>query len=158
MDWDFWELLLPQILRGVGLMLVMLPVNKIALGTLPPERLKNASGLFNLTRNLGGAVGLASINTLLNKRLDLHLARLHEQVTWARAPAMEALNALTAKFSAYGTDAQAMALKEMYAIAHRQGVVMAFADIFLVLTVLFAGLAAMAPLVRQPKAAGAPAH
>ena len=68
-DWDFWELFVPQIFRGVGLMICMVPINNIALGTLPPERLKNASGLYNLTRNLGGAVGLALINTLLNDRL-----------------------------------------------------------------------------------------
>ena len=59
-DWDFCELFLPQVLRGVGLMMCMIPINNLALGTLPPERLKNASGLFNLTRNLGGAVGLAA--------------------------------------------------------------------------------------------------
>ena len=73
-------------------MLAIVPINNIALGTLPPERLKNASGLFNLTRNLGGAVGLAAIYTVLNDRTDLHLARLHEAVTWARAPALETLN------------------------------------------------------------------
>ncbi len=73
-DWDFGELLVPQILRGFSLMLMMVPINNLALGTLPPTRLKNASGLFNLTRNLGGAVGLAMINTIMNKRLDLHLA------------------------------------------------------------------------------------
>ena len=44
--------------------------------------MKNASGLFNLMRNLGGAIGLAAINTVLNDRMDLHLARLHEQVNW----------------------------------------------------------------------------
>ena len=79
-DWDFYELLVPQILRGVALMLCMVPINNLALGTLPPDRLKNASGLFNLTRNLGGAVGLAVINTVLNDRMDLHLQRLHESV------------------------------------------------------------------------------
>ena len=73
-DWDFWELLWPQIFRGVSLMLCMVTVNNIALGTLSPDRLKNASGLFNLTRNLGGAIGLALINTVLNNRMDLHLA------------------------------------------------------------------------------------
>ena len=59
-DWDFWELFWPQVFRGVGLMIAMIPINNIALGTLPPERVKNASGLFNLMRNLGGAVGLAA--------------------------------------------------------------------------------------------------
>ena len=58
-DYDFYELLLPQILRGIGMMFAMVPTNNIALGTLRPDRVKNASGLFNLTRNLGGAVGLA---------------------------------------------------------------------------------------------------
>ncbi len=56
-EYDFYELLVPQILRGIGMMFAMVPTNTIALGTLAPERVKNASGLFNLTRNLGGAVG-----------------------------------------------------------------------------------------------------
>ena len=84
-DWDFWELFWPQVFRGVGLMIAMIPINNIALGTLPPERVKNASGLFNLTRNLGGAVGLAALTTILNDRTDLHLARLHEAVTLGAA-------------------------------------------------------------------------
>src|SRR6201990_2367545 len=61
-DYDFYELLVPQILRGIGMMFAMVPTNTIALGTLPPDRVKNASGLFNPTRNLGGAVGLAIIH------------------------------------------------------------------------------------------------
>ena len=65
-EYDFYELLVPQILRGVGIMCAMVPANTIALGTLSPELVKNASGLFNLTRNLGGAVGLAVINSVLN--------------------------------------------------------------------------------------------
>ena len=77
-DWDFWELMWPQIFRGVSLMLCMVPINNLALGTMPPHKIKNASGLFNLMRNLGGAVGLALINTLLDKRMDLHLERLRE--------------------------------------------------------------------------------
>ena len=128
----------------------MIPINNIALGTLPPERVKNASGLFNLTRNLGGAVGLAALTTMLNDRTDLHLARLHESVTWSRRAGLEMLNNLTQQFSSYGSDAQQMALKQLNAIVHRQGVVMAFADVFLVLTVLFVGLAVLSVLIRRP--------
>ena len=90
-DWDFWELLWPQVLRGIGLMFAIVPVTNTALGTLPPDRVKNASGLFNLMRNLGGAIGLAAINTAFNDRMDLHLARLHEAVNWASVPATETL-------------------------------------------------------------------
>jgi MFS transporter, DHA2 family, multidrug resistance protein len=156
-DWDFWELFWPQVFRGVGLMTSMIPINNIALGTLPPERVKNASGLFNLTRNLGGAVGLAGLTTVLNDRTDLHLARLHESITWSRQPALEMLNTLTARFSSFSSDAQLMALKQLNQITHRQGVVMAFADVFLLLTILFAALALCTLIMRRPVAAGAPA-
>jgi len=149
-DWDFWELFWPQVLRGVGLMMAMIPINNIALGTLPPERVKNASGLFNLTRNLGGAVGLAALTTLLNDRTDLHLTRLHEVATWARAPAVETLNSMMQRFSDFGADAQLMAIKQLNTLAHRQGVVMAFADVFLALTVLFVGLALLALVMKRP--------
>ena len=63
------------------------------------------------------------------------------------------LNTLTARFSSYGSDAQQMALKQLNSIVHRQGVVMAFADVFLVLTVLFVGLAALAVVMKRPPAA-----
>ena len=144
---------------GLDLILSIIPINDISLGTLPPERLKNASGLFNLMRNLGGAFGLAGLTTVLNDRTDLHLARLHEAVTWSRVPAMEALNNLTQRFQSFGSDAQAMALKQLMQITHRQGVVMAFSDVFLLLTFLFGCLAIAAILVRKPSAgAAAPAH
>lgn len=152
-DWDFWELLLPQVLRGCSLMLCMIPINNIALGTLPPERMKNASGLFNLTRNLGGAVGLALINTVLNARWDLHLARLHERFTWANTAALERLDAMRRQFEAFGGDANGMALKAMTNTVRVQGLVMSFEDVFLVLTVLFLAMACGTPLIRRPKGA-----
>jgi MFS transporter, DHA2 family, multidrug resistance protein len=153
-EWDFYELLVPQILRGAGLMLIMIPVTTTALGTTPPWKLKNASGLFNLMRNLGGAVGLAFINTLINKRLDLHLARLHEQVAWGRAAAEEALAKLTALMAHMGSDASLAATKKLGLLVRKQATVMAIADVFLVLTVLFLLMAAMSPVMRRPKAEG----
>src|SRR3954470_16377878 len=101
-DYDFYELLVPQILRGIGMMLAMVPANNIALGMLPPERVKNASGLFNLTRNLGGALGLAVINQVLNERTDHHISRLHDRVTWGNTTATETLNMFAQKFSGMG--------------------------------------------------------
>ncbi len=148
-DFDFYELLMPQILRGVGIMLAMAPVNNIALGTLPPELLKNASGLFNLTRNLGGALGLALINTLLNDRTDFHISRLHDRVTWGNAQAVDLLNMLTQKFQGMG-DASRMALKQLSQIVHRQAVVMSFGDTFYVLTVFYVALTLLVLFVDRP--------
>ncbi|MDF2619592.1 MAG: drug resistance transporter, EmrB/QacA subfamily [Xanthobacteraceae bacterium] len=153
-DWDFWELLVPQILRGVGLMMAMIPINNISLGTLPPAQLKNASGLFNLMRNLGGAVGLALINTVLNDRWDLHLARLHENVQWASSVAVERLDAMTRSLSMLGSDAEAAALKRMAGQVRIQAEVMAFSDVFLALTALFVLLLFASPLMSRPKNAG----
>ncbi len=155
-DWDFWELLWPQIFRGVGLMFAIIPINNIALGTLPPERVKNASGLYNLMRNLGGAVGLAAIYTFLNDRTDLHLARLHEALNSAYRPALETLDNLASRFQGHGADAKMMALKQLFAMTHREGVVMAFSDVFLALTVLFVLVSLGTMMMKRPPAAAAP--
>jgi DHA2 family multidrug resistance protein len=153
-DWDFWELLVPQMLRGFSLMLCMVPINNLALGTMPPQKMKNASGLFNLTRNLGGAVGLALINTLLDKRMDLHIARLHEAVSWGHTTADETMTKLTAAFASRGSDAALAATKEMMLMARRQAEVMALGDVFLALTVIFFALVALAPIMRRPQMQG----
>ncbi len=157
-DYDFYELLLPQILRGIGMMCAMVPTNNIALGTLPPDRVKNASGLFNLTRNLGGAVGLAVINEVLNDRTDLHISRLQDRVTWGNATATETLNMLTQRLQGVG-DASLMALKELSMIVHRQAVVMGYGDAFFLLTLFYFGLSLFVVLLKKPGGpAAAPAH
>ncbi|MGE7417494.1 DHA2 family efflux MFS transporter permease subunit [Methylobacterium tarhaniae] len=159
-DWDFYELLLPQVLRGCSLMLCMIPINNIALGTLPPARMKNASGLYNLTRNLGGAVGLALINTALNDRWDLHLARLHERFTWTNPMVLERLDSMAKGFAGLAGNPDAMALKAMMNTVRMQGLLMSFSDVFLMLTVLFVLMACATPMIRRPRpgGAGAEAH
>jgi DHA2 family multidrug resistance protein len=150
-DYDFYELLVPQILRGIGMMFAMVPTNTIALGTLPPDRVKNASGLFNLTRNLGGAVGLALINEVLNDRTDLHISRLQDRVTWGNTMATETLNMLTQRLQGMG-DASLMAMKQLSQIVHRQAVVMGYGDAFLILTLFYFGLSLMVMLLKKPSA------
>jgi DHA2 family multidrug resistance protein len=149
-NWDFNELLLPQILRGVSLMLCMVTINNLALGTLPPERMKNASGLFNLTRNLGGAVGLAIINTVLTNRTDLHYARLAESVTWSNPEAMRQLDMMARNLTSRGIDGATGAISQMVGRVHQQAVVMAFIDVFYLLTIMFVSLAVFAVLMRKP--------
>jgi len=157
-DFDFYELLLPQILRGVGMMFAMVPTNNISLGTLPPDRVKNASGLFNLMRNLGGAVGLAVINSVLNERTDLHITRLQERVTWGNATATETLNLLMQKFQGMG-DSALMAMKQLSQIVHRQAVVMGYGDAFFILTLFYLALSLLVLLLNKPAApASEPAH
>jgi DHA2 family multidrug resistance protein len=157
-DYDFYELMIPQILRGIGMMCAMVPTNNIALGTLRPDRVKNASGLFNLMRNLGGAVGLAVINEVLNDRTDLHISRLQERVTWGNATAVETLNNFTQRLQGMG-DAAMMAMKQLSQIVHRQAVVMGYGDAFFMLTLFYVGLSLLVMLLKKPASASAePGH
>ena len=150
-DYDFYELMLPQILRGIGMMCAMVPTNNVALGTLPPDMVKNASGLFNLTRNLGGAVGLAIINQVLNERTDLHISRLQERVNWGNATAVETLNNFTQRMQGMG-DAALLAMKQLSQIVHRQAVVMGYGDAFFMLTFFYFGLSLLVMLLSKPAA------
>ncbi|WP_372806608.1 DHA2 family efflux MFS transporter permease subunit, partial [Loktanella salsilacus] len=149
-DWDFKELMWPQIFRGMSLMLCMVPINNLALGTLPADKMKGASGLYNLMRNLGGAVGLALINTILSDRRVLHYERLSEAVTWANAEAVSQMQQTAALLNARGLDGETGALAQMVARLRGQAAVMSFIDIFLIITVLFAGLALGALLMKPP--------
>ena len=70
---DFEQMLWPQVVRGIAIMFCLLPPTRLALGHLPPERVPNASGLFNLMRNLGGAIGIALIDTVIWLRAPEHV-------------------------------------------------------------------------------------
>lgn len=151
-EWDFHELVWPQIIRGMSLMLCMVPINNLALGTMTPDKIKGASGLYNLMRNLGGAVGLAVINTLLSNRGDLHYARLAEKLTWANDEALRQLDAMAANLAVHGLDAKTGALAQMAMRVQGQATVMAFIDVFLLICILFAGLGVTALLMKTPPA------
>jgi len=160
-DWAFGELFVPQMLRGVSLMMCMVPINVVSLATLPPPKLKNASALFNLMRNLGGAFGLAFINTFLNDRQDLHMLRLREHVVWGRQVAEEQLAGMAASLAPrLGSDADLAAVRQLSNMVRQQGLVLAFGDLFWAMTILFGGIVLLVPLVRRPNpgAAAAPAH
>jgi MFS transporter, DHA2 family, multidrug resistance protein len=69
---DFNEMFWPQIVRGVAIMFCLLPPLRIVLGSLPSDEVADASGLFNLMRNLGGAIGIALIDTIIYGRSGLY--------------------------------------------------------------------------------------
>lgn len=69
---DYGEMLWPQAIRGIAIMFCLLPPVRLALGHLSIERIPDASGLFNLMRNLGGAIGLALIDTVIFSRAEIH--------------------------------------------------------------------------------------
>lgn len=77
---DFSEMFWPQLMRGAAMMFCLLPPTRLALGSLPESKVADASGLFNLMRNLGGAIGIALIDTILYGRTGLHARVLQQRL------------------------------------------------------------------------------
>ena len=150
-DWDFQELIYPQVLRSVGLMLVFPPLTRMALGTLAPDQLKSASGLFNLMRNLGGAIGLAGLNTLLTDRGHFHWSRIAEKVNPARPEVQAYLDRLTERAgSLAGIDADAYAARQLANMVLREASVKSFSDAFLAIALSFFLIVVLLVFVAKP--------
>jgi len=164
-DWGWRELLLPQACRGFAQQFAVAPIVTLALGSVPPERLKLASGLFNLMRNLGGAIGIAGCGTILNDRTNLHFARIAETLNATNTEAMAALQSLTDRFttSFNGDEAlgKAAAFKQLWNLTYREALTETFSDAFLLIAIALFAMVLLAPLMRQiapPKAPSADAH
>ncbi len=152
-DWGWRELLLPQALRGFAQQFTIAPIVTLTLGGLAPSRLKSASGLFNLMRNLGGAIGIAACGTILNDRANLHFLRLAEHLNSTNTAMVQLLNQTSAHFAALnGGDwvhGQVAALKQLWSLTWREAQVQTFADAFFAVTVCFAITTLMVPLLRK---------
>jgi MFS transporter, DHA2 family, multidrug resistance protein len=88
---DFDEMFWPQVLRGVAIMFCLLPPTRLALGALAEAQVPDASGLFNLMRNLGGAIGIALIDTLLYGRTGGHAEALRDRLIAGDITAAQAI-------------------------------------------------------------------
>ncbi|WGS28796.1 MDR family MFS transporter [Bradyrhizobium sp. ISRA464] len=144
-DQLFW----PNIVRAVGQALVMAPLSAVATSGIEPENAGSASGLFNMMRNLGGAVGIALLQTLLTKREQFHSNVLSEPVSLFEQATRARIAQLTQYFMSHGVanqaDATSRAIVAIGKIVQKQSFILAFSDTFYLLGValivaLIAGL------------------
>jgi DHA2 family multidrug resistance protein len=149
----FVELLMPQVLRGMALMMCYIPANIIALSSVPQDKLKNAAGLYNLTRDLGGAIVLATIGTLMNNRLHFHWNRLIEDINPARPAVQHYLDMQTNHLDPLVRgDTGRAALKLLANMVQREALVLTYNDAIMLVGGLFVAALFMMPLVRRPRA------
>jgi MFS transporter, DHA2 family, multidrug resistance protein len=147
-DWGWQELLIPQTLRGFPQVFCVAPAVTLGLGSLPAARLKYASGLFNMMRNLGGAVGIAVSGAVLNDRTNFHFLTLASNLTTARPQTLNALAALQTQMG--GTlDTPRAALQELWKMTYAQAATLAYADAFRAIALAFVAAVCLAPLLRQ---------
>ncbi len=150
-DWGYNQFILPQALRGAGLIFSFVPMTNLALGTMAPHELNNASALYTVTRNLGGAFGLAVVATLINQRNWTHWQALAESTRLSRPAVREALNGMSGLLHPSlggGSDAGAIGMLAQQA-AH-QAATMTYSDMYLLLSISTILSVFLVPLIRRP--------
>ena len=129
-------------------MLAMIASQQVTMATLPPHMVKNASGLVNLSRNVGGAFGLAILNTSITTQTAVHMGELTQAIPQGSQGVQGMIAGLTQRF-ADSIDPHASALKAVWGILQRQATTLAFGDAFALLAVACA-VAAFVTLFAQP--------
>jgi DHA2 family multidrug resistance protein len=158
-DWGAKELLIPQVLRGFPQVFAVAPSITLGLGSLSPARLKYASGLFNMMRNLGGAVGIAICGAILNDRTNLHFVDIASTLTPANHALGKMMSESGARLGAILGSPEAghlAALKQLRDLAYREASTMAYADAFSMIMVAFAIATVLVLFLRKALPSRAP--
>ncbi|HEY0303279.1 MAG TPA: hypothetical protein VGC36_18180, partial [Rhizomicrobium sp.] len=149
----FREMFWPQAIRGFAILLCIVPSVGMAMNAVPPEELKYASGLFNLMRNLGGAIGIAIATTLLQDYGRIHGQAFGEAMGHGN---QSMLGPMVSRLSAHGADAEHARLVlsgEITQFVTRQALSQAFQDVFFLLAALFVAALVIVPFAKVPKLA-----
>ena len=149
----WWDLFWPQIGRGVAMGMMFSPLSVATLRALPPRDVLQGSGLYNLFRQTGGSLGIATLATLVDHRGVLHRAHLAESVTPFSDAARQRLAQLAAGLQQRGlgpSDALDGARKLIAGTIDAQAAALAFRDCYLMIFCVFLLLVPLIPLLRRP--------
>lgn len=139
-EWGYWELFATQVVRGAAVLFCIVPSTGMALNNVPEGQLRDASGMFNLMRNLGGALGIALVNTWLLDFYALHVSRLGETLGAAPRRAQEAIDGLGQQLAQVLPDASRAGEAARAALGQQvsaEALTLAFADVFRLIAWLF---------------------
>jgi MFS transporter, DHA2 family, multidrug resistance protein len=152
---DMRHVVLPNVLAGVAMGFIFVPLTTTAVGHLRNEQLGGATGIYNLMRNLGGSVGIALTTTLLARRTQIHQAAIVHNLTPYDPEYQQWLASATAALGRQGSPALApdQAVQLLYGVVHRQATLLAFIDDFRMISLL---CLACIPLVLLFRKVGAP--
>ena len=139
----YWDIFWPQLLQGVALAMLFVPLMALSMASIPKEKMGNATSIFNLMRNIGGSFGIAIMTTFLARRGQFHQARLVEHITAGDLATRDVVTGMRAWFFSHGYsvfDAQRKAIAAVYGMVQRQATMLAFVEAFWVMAVMFAAL------------------
>jgi DHA2 family multidrug resistance protein len=157
-DWGYWELVAPQALRGASIMLCIVPSVNLALSGFAAAELRYASGLFNLMRNLGGAIGIALVNTWLADQTRIHAARFGESLAGSRRvpELVGGLAARIAERAGGAAEALLAARAEFARMVARAALSSAFEEVFRLMAWLFVAALVLVPFCKPQPLGGPP--
>jgi DHA2 family multidrug resistance protein len=148
-NWGFWQLFLPQAIRGFSMLLCIVPAVGMALNGVPPSELRYASGLFNLMRNLGGAIGIATVTTWLQDYGRIHGERFGEAVTSAGTSALSQATARVMQMSADVAHARLVIDGELMQYVTQRSLTLAFDDVYFLMGALFVVALLLVPFCKS---------
>ncbi len=159
LDYSGDQLFLPNVVRAVGQALTLAPLSAISLGSVAPQDAAAASGISNMMRNLGGAVGTALLSTIVTKREQFHSNIIGQSVHLGREEVRVRIEQMTNFFIAHGvTDPAAAHRQAIIALGNavkQQALVMGFSDSFAVVGVVLVIAGIFILLTGKPKGASA---
>ena len=150
----YWDIFWPQLLQGLGMSLLFVPLTTVSMATISPERMGYATSLFNLMRNIGGSIGIAVTATMLARRRQAFGSLLGEHITIFDSTTSRVLAQLKASFMARTEDAVAatnQAYVALYGMVQRQAAMVAFVTIFRLLGILFLVMIPLVLIMKRPK-------
>ena len=149
----YWDFVWPQLLQGLGLSLLFVPLTTVSMATVAPERMGYATSLFNLMRNIGGSIGIAVTGTMLSRSRQAFGSLLGEHVTIFDSTTSQVLAQLKATFLARSGD-PVSAMNQAYVVMHgmvqRQAAMVSFVMIFRVIGILFFVMIPLVLFMRRP--------
>ena len=155
----FWDIFWAQILQGVALSFLFIPLMALAMARIQPEKMGNATSIFNLMRNIGGSVGIAIMTTFLARRAQMHQNHLVANVTAGDTKTLMILRGMQANFVAHGSDAvtaSRKALAALYGLVQEHASMLAFVEAFWLMGVVFLLMIPFLPLLQYTKRKPAP--
>jgi MFS transporter, DHA2 family, multidrug resistance protein len=162
LDYAGDQLWIPNIVRAIGQAMVLTPLTSVMTGGIAPQDAAAASGISNMLRNLGGAIGTAVLATVITKREQFHSNIIGQSVTLGREEVRNRIAQLTDFFMSHGMPDPAAAHQQaIIALGNavkRQALVLGFSDTFAVIGVVLVLAAVAVAFTRKVKASGAGAH
>jgi MFS transporter, DHA2 family, multidrug resistance protein len=151
----YWDIFWPQLIQGVGMSLLFVPLTTIAMDRIPREKMGYATSLFNLMRNIGGSIGIAMTGTMLARHSQATTSMLSANVTPYDPASQSMMYQFRAAFLAAGSDAVTAtnrAYAALFGLVQRQATMVAFVGIFQLMGVIFIALVPLVLLMKRPKA------